>query len=226
MVYRDNRMRFATLLATLLGLLAIAPVLAEQTSTLPAVRLAFSGVLIAGVYAVSGNRRVLRVGLGLALPALAVSWVTYAVGGLALHVATFAIEGAFLGYVAFVVLRSVLEQERVTADTIYGGICVYLLVGLVWQVAFSLLETAAPGSYAMGGRAISEASIGGGAGRFPELIYFSYVTMTTLGYGDIVPTTSLARALASSEAIAGQLFVAIFIARLVGLHLAHSSRHG
>ncbi len=219
----QDRVRFATLLATLVVLLAVAPLVDEFVRGLPALRISFSGVFLAGVYAVSGKPRVLRIGLAIAVPAFLTTWLEHAQPSTGTAVANLVLGAAFLAFVAVVILRAVLEQLQVSSDTIYGGICVYLLLGLLWQTGFSLVELLQPGSFLLGGVPLSEVHAGAsGPQHFPELMYFSYVTITTLGYGDIVPANSVARAMAVSESVVGQLFVAIFIARLVGLHLAHS----
>ena len=217
--------RFGWLLASLIALLALVPIIGEFNPNIPRLRIVFSGVLIAGIYSLSDNRRTLWVGLALAAPALSASWATQFTNNTLLVYADFALNGSFLAVTLVVILHAILRQERVTADTVLGGICVYLLLGAIWLLAYSALEFAAPGSFLQGGESLSalrpEALE---SNRFPELLYFSFVTLTTLGYGDITPTSHAARALATGEAITGQLYLAIFVARLVGLHLAHGIR--
>ena len=87
----------------------------------------------------------------------------------------------------------------------------FILIAAAFAAAFTIIELAAPGSF--------EGIDPGGDVRV-ELTYFSFVTLTTLGYGDIVPTNQLARALATGEAIVGQVYLGVFVASLVGLHLA------
>jgi Ion channel len=118
-------------------------------------------------------------------------------------------------YTTVFVLRSVLRSDRVTGDTLCGAIAVYLLMGLTWSFAHLLLQRIRPGSYRV---------VAGGmrAANGMELLYFSYVTLATLGYGDVVPITDGARSLAVLEALGGTVYLAILVARLIGLHLAHS----
>ena len=118
-------------------------------------------------------------------------------------------------YTTVFVLRSVLRSDRVTGDTLCGAIAVYLLMGLTWSFAHLLLQHLRPGSYrVVAGGMRSADSL--------ELLYFSYVTLATLGYGDVVPITDGARSLAVLEALGGTVYLAILVARLIGLHLAHS----
>jgi voltage-gated potassium channel Kch len=108
---------------------------------------------------------------------------------------------------------------------ILGGINVYLLFSIVFMFLHAFVEVSNPGSYLYQGESLSAALKG-----HPEidalafLLYFSVVTLTTLGYGDIAPAMPAARMLCSLEAVIGQLFVAVFIARLVALHISDRSR--
>ncbi len=91
---------------------------------------------------------------------------------------------------------------------LYGGISVYLLLGIIWAALYREMEILSPGSFAG-----PDDSLG-----FSNFIYFSYVTLTTLGYGDILPVTQKARSLAILEAITGVVFLGTLIARLVSLY--------
>jgi hypothetical protein len=125
--------------------------------------------------------------------------------------------GALLlfAYTTVFILWRVLRSERVTGDTLCGAIAVYLMIGLTWSLGYVLLEYLQPGSYQLAG---------GGARRATgkDLLYFSYVTLATLGYGDVVPVTDGARSLAVLEGLCGTIYMAILVARLIGLHLAHA----
>jgi hypothetical protein len=216
-----------TLLVTLIVTLLVTPVLGREISGLPIMQLFFSAIFLVGVYALSRDHRVLIAVALVAGMALISTWLRHLVSEPLLWVslADYATDIAFFGLIASAILRTILQETRVTADTIYGGISVYLLIGLLWAVFCSAVEFFAPGSYVLDGVSISElTSDARNTPIFRELIYFSFVTMTTLGYGDIRPMTDLSRAAATAEAVVGQLFVAVFIARLVGLHLVHASR--
>jgi hypothetical protein len=122
----------------------------------------------------------------------------------------------FVGYVIFLIGREILRRgEEVTLDTIAGAACVYLLLGLMWASGYILLEHQRPGSFVIP----DEWRLPGNQ-LGPALVYFSYVTLTTVGYGDIRAAGPAAGGLAIAEAIVGQLFLAITIARLVGQHLS------
>ena len=118
----------------------------------------------------------------------------------------------FLSYVTILLGRGIFQHEgEVSGEILCGSISIYLLLGLVWAFAYAVLERFEPGSV----RGSAESLL-----DLQQLLAFSFVTLTTLGYGDVVPVTLRARVLASAEAIAGQLYLAVLVARLVGLHLA------
>ena len=134
-------------------------------------------------------------------------------------------SAVFLAYVAILIFVFLLKQERVSADMILGAINVYLLFAIAFMFIHTFVEIVRPGSYLYQGESLSAVLKG-----HPEidalafLLYFSLVTLTTLGYGDIAPAVPAARMLCSLEAVIGQLFVAVFIARLVSLHIGRKSR--
>jgi hypothetical protein len=119
-------------------------------------------------------------------------------------------DAVFAIFLTVMILGEVLRGEEVTRDSIHGGICVYLLMGYAWALFYGLVEVVHPGSFSISGL---------GAGdpvKNSDLFFFSFVTLTTLGYGDMTPVSSQARSLAILEAVIGPLFIAVFIARLVG----------
>lgn len=102
-------------------------------------------------------------------------------------------------------------RDHVLADRIFGAIVLYLLIGLVWGIIYAMVDTFLPAAFA---------GAGGTKGDPTTWVYFSLVTLTTLGYGDITPVARVARSLATFEALIGQLYPAIIIARLVSLQVA------
>jgi hypothetical protein len=180
-----------------------------------------SVVLITAVWAVSRHRGLLVAGLFLAAPTFIVAWMHHFVHRRWLGTIFLLLAAVFLGFTAVVVLRQALGGAAVTADTIAGAICFYLLLGVIWGLIFSLIEIAHPGSFLDGGRPLSSSTTEPRL-LVPTLLYLSLVTLSTLGYGDILPVTPPARMLAAIEAIIGPLYLAVLIARLVGLQASRS----
>jgi hypothetical protein len=119
-----------------------------------------------------------------------------------------------VGILVLLILRRVFQEGPITRQRIEGAIAVYLLVAVLWAELYQLLEGLKPGSFQL------PSASGDLSDRFSPLLYFSFITLTTLGYGDIVPVDPAARSLAMVEALIGQLYPAILIARLVSLQIA------
>jgi hypothetical protein len=140
----ENLGRFAALLGTLLATLLVAPFLEQTIAGVSRFRVLTVGILLAGLYALSRDLRILAVGLAIALPALAIeSWLEFRPDA-GLVIASFALSMLFVAFLASVILYGILDEERVTLDTILGGVCVYLLIGVGWMMAYALLEYLAP----------------------------------------------------------------------------------
>ncbi len=208
--------RFAVLLGVLFVLLFISPAI----SYVPGSRILFpilaALIPLGAVYAVSDSPRHMRIALALGLPAAVGSFLELAEFGLPEHWFVLLFPPVFYGYAAAIVGRKVFRSDTVTPDTLSGAAVVYLLIGITWWFFFLLVETLEPG--AIGGRV---PGLQTPEDRF-EILYFSFVTLTTLGYGDLLPTTRPAQTLAVVEAITGVLYLSIVIARLVGVYAAQA----
>jgi hypothetical protein len=214
-------MSYATLLVTLTAMLVFVPPLAA-TGFGVGIGFAISmAVLVAAALAASETPRMRRLALALLALVLAAELLAWCVGSTPVLIAARVSDAVYLVYVAGVVLRHVLSRERSTRDAVLGGVCVYLLLGLVFYALFCIVETGRPGAFLAGGSVVADS--GGAArplGRYPTLLYYSFVTLTTLGYGDTVPVSPFARSLAVTAAVVGQLYLVVLMAGLVGLHLA------
>ncbi len=108
------------------------------------------------------------------------------------------------------IIRDLFSGTRVQMNKIFGAIVAYILLGIFWAFIYSALELIAPGTIVHGD--------GASITSYAEATYFSFVTLCTVGYGDIVPTAHLTMVLANLESVAGQLYLAILVARLVSLY--------
>jgi voltage-gated potassium channel len=119
---------------------------------------------------------------------------------------------SFLLISIFCTFKQVVFDTEISTNRLVGAVCIYLLLGVIWAVAYSILEMTFPGSF-QGFLPLEDREWDS------EWLYLSFVTMTTLGYGDISPVSAIARALAYIQAIFGQFYIAILVAGLVGAHI-------
>jgi hypothetical protein len=110
-----------------------------------------------------------------------------------------------------VIVRAVVTTAKVTIDTLYGAVAAYILMGLTWGNLYFLIETIWPSSF-------SSPMIAGTQITGQDFIFFSFVTLTTIGYGDILPASAIAKSFVILEAVTGIMYPAIMIARLIALH--------
>src|SRR5262245_57550927 len=207
--------RFSTvqLLVALVVLLISAPFVEELEGGNLILSVLFSLVLLAAVFAVANRKRSLGIALALAIPAIATRWLSYLRPGL-VHPAVFLVCALLL--LAFVIghiLHFVLRAPVVNVDVLCASIAAYLMLGLTWTVAYWLVDQVTPGGAFSFNTERGSHSMNGFTG-----FYFSFITLSTVGYGDITPVSQAARWLAAMEAMTGLLYVAVLIARLVSLY--------
>ena len=208
---------FGLLLVALGALFLLYPLMVELDLA-RFYRLGFIAFMIVAIWAVSRDRRVVTVALALGVPTVIGQFGVYAAPTPTVLTATWALAFAFLAFTTVVILLAVLRPGKVTTDKLAGAICAYLMIGLTFSILFSLIEVMRPGSFSLP-QGLAGPALGHG-GEY-VFIYFSFTTLTTLGFGDVTPVASFARTLTWMEAVVGQLYLAILIARLVGLHLVH-----
>jgi hypothetical protein len=175
----------------------------------------FLAIFLAGIYAVRTREFNYRLSILLATVALAGRLHAHTDGSKILPIVVNATAMLFFIHVIYTVGSFVWnERHRVNRDVIFAAVSVYLLIGLSWAYLYEFLEMSSPQSFS-GPEPILHND---------DFQYFSFVTLATLGYGDIVPVTRPARALSVLEALTGQLYLAILISRLVGAHVSQFSR--
>lgn len=184
------------------------------------IMLCFVAVLtITGVAVVTGRRSVLIVIVVLAAAAIGLDWAAhFEKNSILLSVLDYSLRLGFVLMLAVIVTVQVFRPGNVTHHRVQGAICVYLLAGLAWAYAFEILLVFDPAAFHL------PAIYGPPPARTGLLRYFSFVTLTTLGYGDILPVSPFARAFATSEALFGQLYPAVMIARLISLEILERRR--
>ena len=206
--------RFLLLLVSLIALMVLEPLIFDLTRLNFLLDIFFSIILFTSIYAVSERKSTSFLAIILAVPKLLTLWaLRFTTDPLLLFLdSIFGIT--FIGFIIALILNHIFKQEQVTPETIYGAIVVYILIGFMWVFLYSLTETFHPNSFSLTSEFVINFK--------KELYYFSFITLTTLGYGDITPVSEPAKSLVMLEAVVGQMYIAVLIARLVGMHISQS----
>ena len=210
----NDKTNFLYLLGALLFLLLASPILQdlglEESRITRAI--VYSVLLLTGFWSLRGGRFYVAgfvfVFAGIALSAIATSTDAPAL----YYASTLAIFG-FLAIAIIHALKQVVFGTEMNVNRLVGAICVFLLLGILWAFAYSMLEIAVPGSF-------SGFSPGHDPKSDSSWIYFSFVTLTTLGYGDITPESAVARTLAYIQAVVGLFYMAVLVAGLVSAYIS------
>ena len=209
---------FSYMLVALLVFLVGVPVAIDlHLLPIPIIRLVgFSSLLMIGLWSLRNSGPIFKIAVGLVVVGTGLNLLSaYEFQFMYLFGSTAAIL-VFLATATAVAMKQIALDSKVSTNRIIGAICVYLMLGVIWALMYSLLEAAVPGSFS----GIVEHPVTGAWD--PDWAYFSFVTLTTLGYGDLLPLTFSARALAYFEAIVGQFYLAILVAGLVGAYLSET----
>lgn len=182
-----------------------------------------TGVLLVAVVSVCRRHKNLGTGLAIVIPVVVLNWIGYATESFPVLLAHNVLIIAFFAFAAYHISSAVLEDRQVSLDTIRGAVCVYLLAGLAWTYVYGTMLLVDAGSFRFATTTAVKHASPFGSSSFVETAYFSFVTMTTMGYGDITPASAPARTAAYLQAVFGQFYLAVLVARLVALHIIHAS---
>jgi hypothetical protein len=211
------RHRFAVLFALLLCVILIPPYFENALWIGDFWRWLFTLVLLWALYTVAGSRRVLILAALMLVPTMASTWL--ADPGQEIYLAYvdnitniiyFTLICAFLG-------QYILTTRRVTLEVIFAAMCLYMILAILWAAIYTNLELYYTNAFTFNGQLAVDAGVVQES-VFRQMIYFSFVTLSTLGYGDILPVHKVSQSWAGVEAMIGQFFIAIVIARLVSVY--------
>jgi voltage-gated potassium channel len=175
----------------------------------------FSTLLIIGVWSLKGSGHWFSIAVAFVCLGVILNALYELQAHIIFYVSSALTTLAYLSLATAHAFRQIVVGNNISANRIIGAICVYLLIGVIWSLFYSLLEVGVPGSF----KGLMEQS---SVDWSPDWVYYSFVTLTTLGYGDITPLTFSARALSYFEAIVGQFYLAIMVAGLVGAYLSNN----
>lgn len=218
--------RFWLHLISILMLVAVHPITENSHELSAIVEVFFLLVVISGTFALNQTPRRLAAALVLGLLAAVATGIFHATESFMPSANRPAIVAQLLTYIAFLLfaswlmLRDVMHEKRVTSDTICGAISVYMMLGISWAFWFCILEVSQPGSFAYPEWLAPPEGTDVAWHLVSTFIYFSFTTMTTLGYGDVTPISAAARTFTWLEAVTGQLYLAVLVAKLVAMRVA------
>ena len=179
----------------------------------------FTLVMISAVLAVGGRRRTLIIAILLLVPALGIKWLDHVWPGKMAPEFSLVVGVLFFLFITGALLRFILRAPRVDANVLCAGISGFLMLGLLWVPAYMLVASLNPAAFAIAHGTGAELTMDDS-----NAFYFSFITLATVGYGDIAPVTKGARMLAILEAITGLFYMAVLMSRLVAVYSATSSR--
>jgi len=182
--------------------------------------LVLTSILAIALLEIARTRRYVWIGLILGLPAIASRLLhVLAPASVALDSVVLGFTGLFFGFLIWQILHDLLTGDRSTGERIFGAICAYLFIGVLFALVFAHVELIEPGAFSVS----ENLATSDGDRPLSLFTYFSFVTLTTLGYGEITPISEAARTLAWFEALVGQLYLAVTIAGLVAIHITGDS---
>ena len=214
---------FGFLLGGLLSLILLVAIAQEegfrgeslQMFYLPALCI----MLLMGVWSLVSAKKWLIIGGIIAVIGIATATINFFLDIPDLELVNIGIMLVFCLASTWIAGKNLLLSGEIDINKIIGAICIYLLLGLNWSIFYLFINIAIPGSF----HGLASTGIGN---QLSELVYYSFVTMTTLGYGDLTPVKPLLRTVAYLEAVVGQFYVAVLVAWLVGMYLSGKNQNG
>ena len=170
---------------------------------------------ISAIYAISQKKQHIIIAAALALPMFISLWSFHIHKLVFVFIISEFFAAFFIAFTIYCLIDFILKQQEVIREVIYAAVIVYLLMALLWTFAYSILEYFYPNSFSYPA---------GPREDMYRFLYFSFITITTLGYGDITPMTEKASSLAVLEAVSGQMYLVVIVAWLVGMHVSRRSR--
>ena len=214
-VLLHSKERFLILMGLIMGLLVLGPILEQFVASRILIDIFLTAIVLSMLYMVTHKKRLVPFGVLLALVMLLTLWLKYFYNYEVFSAASMIIGVLFTIVVTVHTLAFIIKSETVTREVVYAAMLVYLLVAQLWALVYTFLNLIDPASF----------NLPGGQGDFLLFEYYSFVTLTTLGYGDITPVSGLAQTFSILEAVVGQLYLVVVIASFVGMYVSRKSNN-
>ncbi len=203
--------QFSALFVSIVITFALRPFLDGFVSINMLTDIFLSLTMLAAIHAVSEKMSTFAIAFAFAFLFLFFEWMTYFGYFAELRYISKIFGALYSVYITSLILLFIMRQTEITIEIIKAAMSAYFLIGLMWSFVYLAIEVLRPGSFQVAS---------GTTLNHDQFIYFSFVTLTTVGYGDVTPISNGARSLAILEAVMGQFYLAVTVARLVSIHLA------
>ena len=208
-----SKERFLILMGLILALLVLGPILEHLVAIRILIDVFLTAIVLSMINIITHKNILARIGWLLAIIMIITLWLKYFFS-YGMFAATSMMVGIlFTIVVAAYTLAFIIKSEMVTKEVIYAAMVVYLLVAQLWALIYTFLDLIDPTSF----------NLPQGQSDFLLFEYYSFVTLTTLGYGDITPLTKVAKTFSVLEAVVGQLYLVVVVAWFVGMHVSRKS---
>ena len=214
---------YGWLLIALLCTVFFAPLLQDYRIGIRVADLINGTVMVAGVFSAITKRIHILMLTGIAFLAITARFIDPFVDTTLTALIAELMSFLFLLSVFAIILKDIFRTSIVSTDTLVGSICGYLILSTIFASVYAFLVILHPDSFLINtGLGVDQATLGEFSSHYGMTNYFSIITLTTVGFGDIVPQNTYARTVVSVEAITGQIYMTVIVARLVGLHISRS----
>ena len=217
LIFLQKNNRFLVLLISLVLFFVCFPIVEHSIIATLILNLFFMLIIFSGILAVSNTRRPFLISFSLALLTVVFRWIHYFYQLDLWLILEHGTNILFWSYIAVHLLKFILHQHIITAELIYAALAVYFIFGLAWASIYQVIEISNPASFSISNADSTKQNF------IFQMWYFSMVTLTTLGYGDISPISMVARVFVVLEAILGQFYIAVLIASLIGRVVAQEN---
>ena len=211
----DSKERFLILMGLMMALLVLGPILEQFVTIRKLIDVFLTAIALAMLYTITSKKRVFYFGWILAIIMLLSLWLKYFISYEVFATASMIVGALFTLLVTSQTLQFIMRSKTVTPEVVYAAMLVYFLLAQLWALVYTFLDLIDPASF----------SLPGGQGDFLLFEYYSFVTLTTLGFGDITPLTKVAKAFSVLEAVVGQLYLVVVVAWFVGMLVAKRSEN-
>lgn len=212
--------KYLLLLLSLLFFFIITPLISDSIQDKVILITLFSIILVSSIYIIYHEKYLIYAAIAVACLTFVSSWIsTFFQTNHYFLIFNYGISTIFFFFITVMILSYVMRDKVITRATLYGAICGYLLIGFSWSFLYLIVSSF--DHHAFNVYENTQASL------FIELkdyIYYSFVCLSTLGFGDFIPRSDIARTLSWMEAITGQIYLTVWIARLVGLHVSQKGQ--